>query len=1164
MKTERYKQQWKTGIAFLLITVLIAAGALAFMRPAHAEMITGTPGGYNNAWYPYLVYTVATSKSTNTSYVTATLFVYDGTGHSWNHYSDQGYYSITVGGSTYTSSPNYTYDFASVGENIIKNINDTGDTGSHVFTVPHDSNGNANISISAHWHSGNATTYTPGDLYVSATISLPHIDVVKNADVPYITEGRVPYDDANITSGRIGRTMSIWTNSSKSSSVPHRVWYTFNGVNMQSYYRQDFYPGANASKLNSAAVDAFISRLYLNALGRTASSGDINAWAPALKNYTQTGEYAVHGVFGSPEYSGRNRSNSQFIYDVYRAILGRDPDSGGYNTWLNELNAGRSREDVFYSFTRSTEFDEQCSRMGIIPCGGVNLDPVDANGARCNTWTTITPGLVWAYYIPNSTYGTLTIYENTYTDGSMTTQVGSTQSTSVTLAVPDFMVPTVNGISVSSNTRSWRGNPLFVSGRSAANYSISASGSYGSTIANYKITLGSAASAAGALSSGTTSTISQSGYFTPSATVTDSRGRPASGSGSQIYVYPDQAPYFTRQPSSVTVNIYSSASFSVTASSIYLDGVGYQWYYQAPGTGSGTAISGATGSSLTLSNIPASYNGGSVYCVINDGIHSAVASSKASIRVTDPLFAVSAPASVAVAEGDNASFAVKATGSSGVSYIYQWYLHTAGGSTAPIAGSTGSTLTLASVPTSYNGAYVFCRVNNSMDTKDSATASITVYGRPSAAPTIKMTDNETGAMLGEGSWTNHDVRITISSGSAAITGAGSLGLSYTTKTGSSYSQTVAAGNYSAPLLYGQEGKYQIAAATFNTSVPSLTKTATATFNIDKTAPVVSLSPNTTAAVPESVGTTVTVTASDALSGLPSAPYSWDGGMTWQSENTTVQKENGDVTVLVRDNAGNVASQMLTVRNVAGDYDDPFHSVTDISGYTFGSEAYMTPSAAINTYTDYITLDAMEYNGLAIHVTGKPKAGSYLKETVSLMGAEYPFVWDDGNRITPFSANGTAVIDPSELAASSNHTSLTITAEIYADAPCTQKTDTRQYIMTVAVDVTPPDITPVYDTYLHTLNVSVIDRFVGVQTATYTLQFADGSVQAGDSNDSFSFTVDKAATLDVTATDLLGNRSSATKQLVPAVSSTGEIQHDSFFTQTRRFWSYLFGGNRTNQ
>ena len=151
-------------------------------------------------------------------------------------------------------------------------------------------------------------------------------------------------------------------------------------------------------------------------------------------------------------------------------------------------------------------------------------------------------------------------------------------------------------------------------------------------------------------------------------------------------------------------------------------------------------------------------------------------------------------------------------------------------------------------------------------------------------------------------------------------------------------------------------------------------------------------------------------------------------------------------MLVRDNAGNVASQMLTVRNVAGDYDDPFHSVTDISGYTFGSEAYMTPSAAINTYTDYITLDAMEYNGLAIHVTGKPKAGSYLKETVSLMGAEYPFVWDDGNRITPFSANGTAVIDPSELAASSNHTSLTITAEIYADAPCTQKTDTRQYIM----------------------------------------------------------------------------------------------------------------------
>lgn len=58
--------------------------------------------------------------------------------------------------------------------------------------------------------------------------------------------------------------------------------------------------------------------------------------------------------------------------------------------------------------------------------------------------------------------------------------------------------------------------------------------------------------------------------------------------------------------------------------------------------------------------------------------------------------------------------------------------------------------------------------------------------------------------------------------------------------------------------------------------------------------------------------TLTVTASDTQSGLAPAPYSFDGGKTWQSGNSKTFSSNQDVLVMVRDALGTTSQQTLSL------------------------------------------------------------------------------------------------------------------------------------------------------------------------------------------------------------------------------------------------------------
>ncbi|MBK8963447.1 MAG: DUF4214 domain-containing protein [Candidatus Competibacteraceae bacterium] len=66
----------------------------------------------------------------------------------------------------------------------------------------------------------------------------------------------------------------------------------------------------------------------------------------------------------SAEYASRNRSNSDYVADLYYAFLRRGGDLSGFNHWVNQLNTGsQTREQVRVDFLRSPEFQSRVTQI---------------------------------------------------------------------------------------------------------------------------------------------------------------------------------------------------------------------------------------------------------------------------------------------------------------------------------------------------------------------------------------------------------------------------------------------------------------------------------------------------------------------------------------------------------------------------------------------------------------------------------------------------------------------------------------------------------------------------------------------------------------------------------------------------------------------------------
>jgi hypothetical protein len=115
------------------------------------------------------------------------------------------------------------------------------------------------------------------------------------------------------------------------------------------------------------AVEAFVTRFYQLCLDRDPDPAGLEGWSNHLLNQTQTGADVANGFIYSREFQEKNTSDSDFLVMLYNAFFDREPDPGGRDSWLSELEAGRDRREVLSGFIYSTEFAELCRRFEITP-----------------------------------------------------------------------------------------------------------------------------------------------------------------------------------------------------------------------------------------------------------------------------------------------------------------------------------------------------------------------------------------------------------------------------------------------------------------------------------------------------------------------------------------------------------------------------------------------------------------------------------------------------------------------------------------------------------------------------------------------------------------------------------------------------------------------------
>ena len=171
--------------------------------------------------------------------------------------------------------------------------------------------------------------------------------------------------------------------------------------------------GFFSNTANRAQIEAFVTRLYSVCLGRNPDADGLSYWTDRLANNESSGTEAAYGFFFSNEYRNKNRSNSDFLDDLYNCFLGRTADTDGKNSWMTQLGLsynGMSADCyVFNGFSQSQEYTNICNSYGI-DRGGAIITTTRARSGAAVTPTT-SPRLVFNSYAEELEYARQHGYE---------------------------------------------------------------------------------------------------------------------------------------------------------------------------------------------------------------------------------------------------------------------------------------------------------------------------------------------------------------------------------------------------------------------------------------------------------------------------------------------------------------------------------------------------------------------------------------------------------------------------------------------------------------------------------------------------------------------------------------------------------------------------------
>lgn len=91
----------------------------------------------------------------------------------------------------------------------------------------------------------------------------------------------------------------------------------------------------SAAAVNFADNSQFVKRMYLGFLNRAADSDGLNYWTGSLNSGSASRDQVALAFFNSTEF----QQYGAVVADAYIGVLGRDPDYGGFTSWMAQVQA---------------------------------------------------------------------------------------------------------------------------------------------------------------------------------------------------------------------------------------------------------------------------------------------------------------------------------------------------------------------------------------------------------------------------------------------------------------------------------------------------------------------------------------------------------------------------------------------------------------------------------------------------------------------------------------------------------------------------------------------------------------------------------------------------------------------------------------------------------
>ena len=204
----------------------------------------------------------------------------------------------------------------------------------------------------------NLDTQDPGT-YVIGTVTLDAADITEPGDQPYAGGDPVCPE---ITVTLNGEELTAGTDYSiefSDNTTPGTAAYIITGITL---------PGTKDGTFDIVPrddIEAFVTRLYNICLDRRPDAGGLNGWVQKLRSKEQTGATVARNFIFSREFKNKNYCNECFVKYLYRAFMNREYDEEGLSYWVERLEIGRKRQQIFNGFTQSAEFKNICESYGI-------------------------------------------------------------------------------------------------------------------------------------------------------------------------------------------------------------------------------------------------------------------------------------------------------------------------------------------------------------------------------------------------------------------------------------------------------------------------------------------------------------------------------------------------------------------------------------------------------------------------------------------------------------------------------------------------------------------------------------------------------------------------------------------------------------------------------